>query len=401
MFAPLALIQLALPLLRRSSGIVALGVLGRRGRGATRAGAATDRRRPRSTSCTGCSPSKFPNWRSTPSIPVTCGPTCTRPPFPAKTSRIGHCPRRWCRRCAGCSIPGSRVVATARAIGRNGVHLTQRRRTFRLRAAALARGVRAARGARVRPRRGAHARGAPVRSGSLVSSSFSCLPALLDPGDVVVVNTSGTIPAALDADAEDGTALVVHLSTELDETRWVVEPRRIVGRRNERWREAAPRRLRLRGGAAMTLDEPFGDRGRLWVASLELGQPTLAWLETHGSADPLRLRRADLADRGVPERLRDRAGQRRDAERRPPLHDRDDHAPRRARRRRGAARAAHRRRFARGRRGPLPRAGEGSFDDGRARQPGPTQRPPRDRGRHDGRTGARDGPRRRRTRARP
>jgi len=123
-------------------------------------------------------------------------------------------------------------------------------------------------------------------SGSLVSSSFSCLPALLDPGDVVVVNTSGTIPAALDADAEDGTALVVHLSTELSKTRWVVEPRRIVGRRNERWREAAPRRLRLRGGAAMTLDEPFGDRGRLWVASLELGQPTLAWLETH--ARPIR-----------------------------------------------------------------------------------------------------------------
>ncbi len=119
-------------------------------------------------------------------------------------------------------------------------------------------------------------------SGSLVSSSFSCLPTLLDPGDVVVVNTSGTIPAALDAVAEDGTALVVHLSTELGETRWVVEPRRLVGRRNERWRGAVPRRLRLRGGATMRIEDPYGERGRLWVASLDLGQATFAWLETHG-----------------------------------------------------------------------------------------------------------------------
>jgi len=119
-------------------------------------------------------------------------------------------------------------------------------------------------------------------SGALVSSTFSCIPMLLDPGDVVVVNTSGTIPAALDAVADDDTALLVHLSTQLDDGRWVVEPRRLAGRRNERWSGVVPRHMRLRGGAAMTLEAPYGDDGRLWVAHLALGAPTLPWLETHG-----------------------------------------------------------------------------------------------------------------------
>jgi S-adenosylmethionine:tRNA ribosyltransferase-isomerase len=120
-------------------------------------------------------------------------------------------------------------------------------------------------------------------SGSLVSSTFRELPDFLDPGDLVVINTSGTIPAAIDAFADDGTALVVHLSTRLDDERWVVEPRRIQGRTTERW--TGPlfyRRLSLRGGATMTLDEPFGRGERLWVAHFDIGQSVLSWLETHG-----------------------------------------------------------------------------------------------------------------------
>ena len=61
--------------------------------------------------------------------------------------------------------------------------------------------------------------------GSLIPSSFSFLPRFLDPGDVLVINTSGTLPAAVDAVA-DGVHLVIHLSTQLDDRRWVVEPRR-------------------------------------------------------------------------------------------------------------------------------------------------------------------------------
>ena len=69
----------------------------------------------------------------------------------------------------------------------------------------------------------------------LVPSTFTLLPRFLEQGDVLVVNTSGTIPAAIDATDESGAALVVHLSTQLDDNRWVVEPRRVVGRTTDRW----------------------------------------------------------------------------------------------------------------------------------------------------------------------
>jgi S-adenosylmethionine:tRNA ribosyltransferase-isomerase len=120
-------------------------------------------------------------------------------------------------------------------------------------------------------------------TGSLVPSSFVFLPRFLEPGDLLVINTSGTLPAAIDAVADDGTALVIHLSTQLEEGRWVVEPRRIVGGTTERWVGLPPpRRLELAAGASLTLDEPYGERGRLWVARLDLGQRTLSWLAAHG-----------------------------------------------------------------------------------------------------------------------
>src|SRR4029079_407109 len=77
-------------------------------------------------------------------------------------------------------------------------------------------------------------------AGTIEHSTFALLPAFLEPGDVVVVNTSGTIPAALDAVAADGTPLVVHLSTQLTPDRWVVEVRRPAGRSTERWSGPPP-----------------------------------------------------------------------------------------------------------------------------------------------------------------
>src|SRR3712207_2468468 len=59
--------------------------------------------------------------------------------------------------------------------------------------------------------------------GRLDDSAFALLPAFLAPGDLVVINTSATIPAALDATAEPGERVVVHLSTHLSRRRWVFE----------------------------------------------------------------------------------------------------------------------------------------------------------------------------------
>jgi S-adenosylmethionine:tRNA ribosyltransferase-isomerase len=120
-------------------------------------------------------------------------------------------------------------------------------------------------------------------AGSLTSSSFVFLPRFLDPGDLLVINTSGTLPAAIDAVGGDGTELVVHLSTQLDATRWVVELRRIDGRATRRWvGSPPPGPLQLQGGGSLTLDEPYGEAGRLWVARLAVGQRTLSWLARYG-----------------------------------------------------------------------------------------------------------------------
>ncbi len=118
---------------------------------------------------------------------------------------------------------------------------------------------------------------------SIVPSSFVFLPRFLDPGDLLVINTSGTLPAAVDAVADDGTALVIHLSTQLEGARWVVEPRRMAGNTTERWSgPPPPRRLELAAGASATLEQPYGGQGRLWIATLDLGTRTLSWLAAHG-----------------------------------------------------------------------------------------------------------------------
>ena len=119
-------------------------------------------------------------------------------------------------------------------------------------------------------------------TGELVHSTFALLPSFLVAGDLVVVNTSGTLPSAIDALAADGTRVVVHLSTEVAPGRWVVEPRRPSGRATERWTGALPRHLALGEGASIRFVEPHLGSSRLWLAELTLPQPTLTWLAVHG-----------------------------------------------------------------------------------------------------------------------
>lgn len=120
-------------------------------------------------------------------------------------------------------------------------------------------------------------------TGKLVHSIFTLLPTFLAAGDLVVVNTSGTIPAAVDALAPDGMPIVVHLSTQLDGNRWVVEPRRSTSRASHRWTGAPPPpHLALGEGASLELIEPYLRSTRLWVGRLSLPQPVLTWLAVNG-----------------------------------------------------------------------------------------------------------------------
>jgi S-adenosylmethionine:tRNA ribosyltransferase-isomerase len=118
----------------------------------------------------------------------------------------------------------------------------------------------------------------------ITHSTFRDLPQFLDPGDLVVINTSGTIPAAIDAVGNDGTPLVVHLSTQLGDGRWVVEPRRPIDRTTARWTGALPPGpWSLGEDARMVLGAPYRrSQSRLWTATLTLPAPVLTWLAAHG-----------------------------------------------------------------------------------------------------------------------
>jgi S-adenosylmethionine:tRNA ribosyltransferase-isomerase len=108
------------------------------------------------------------------------------------------------------------------------------------------------------------------------------LPWLLEPGDLVVVNTSRTLPAALRGTREDGRPIDVHLSTPLSDAppcRWLVELRRCGSRFGG---GRAGERLELPGGGKVELLARDLTRERLWVAELTLAEPLLAYLAHHG-----------------------------------------------------------------------------------------------------------------------
>jgi S-adenosylmethionine:tRNA ribosyltransferase-isomerase len=120
-------------------------------------------------------------------------------------------------------------------------------------------------------------------SGRIDHARFAELPELLDPGDLLVVNTSATLPAAVPVRGSDR-ALRLHLSSPVpggDRDVWLVELRRD-GRRFGGGRPGLV--LRLPAGGAVVLLERHG--GRLWRAALRLPSPVLHYLARHG--EPIR-----------------------------------------------------------------------------------------------------------------
>jgi S-adenosylmethionine:tRNA ribosyltransferase-isomerase len=120
----------------------------------------------------------------------------------------------------------------------------------------------------------------------LVHARFLELGEHLRPGDLLVVNASATLPAALTATRADGTRVDVHLSTpdpSGSPDRWVVELRRA----GERVRDGrAGETLLLPGAATARLAAPYLSPGRLWVAQLDLPARVEDYLAVHG--EPIR-----------------------------------------------------------------------------------------------------------------
>ncbi|MDH6133633.1 S-adenosylmethionine:tRNA ribosyltransferase-isomerase [Kitasatospora sp. MAA4] len=124
---------------------------------------------------------------------------------------------------------------------------------------------------------------------------FTDLPAVLRPGDLLVVNNSATLPAALPARLPDGTSVVLHLSSAHPDPRGthLVELRRPAPSGGapeaaaEYFRPAdSPARpgllLTLPDSARAELTNPFTPR--LWYARLALPTPLPTYLARHGKA---------------------------------------------------------------------------------------------------------------------
>jgi S-adenosylmethionine:tRNA ribosyltransferase-isomerase len=108
---------------------------------------------------------------------------------------------------------------------------------------------------------------------------FRDLHRFLRPGDLLVVNTSATLPAALTARL-DGRDVELRLSTPTVDGNCVVELR--TAERLPFPRPPVPARIELPAGAYAELLAPYARSERLAVARLSLGAPLAAYLAEHG-----------------------------------------------------------------------------------------------------------------------
>jgi S-adenosylmethionine:tRNA ribosyltransferase-isomerase len=107
---------------------------------------------------------------------------------------------------------------------------------------------------------------------------FYELPSFLREGDLLVVNDSATVPAALTAARTGGERLQLHVATRIDERIFLAEPRGSVLRGEE---------LHLpEGGSAVTIAPVNPERPRLWYVWFQLPSPMHEYLARAG--EPIR-----------------------------------------------------------------------------------------------------------------
>jgi S-adenosylmethionine:tRNA ribosyltransferase-isomerase len=141
----------------------------------------------------------------------------------------------------------------------------------------------------------------------LVHARFRDLARFLEPGDLLVINDSGTLPASVPARRADGTRLELHLSTPLPSGQgpvdlaeppgatpavWVVELRRPSGADSLPFRDTTPGEVLDLPRASVEILEPYPpdcgpleerpSASRLWTAALRLPSALGPYLERHG-----------------------------------------------------------------------------------------------------------------------
>jgi S-adenosylmethionine:tRNA ribosyltransferase-isomerase len=131
---------------------------------------------------------------------------------------------------------------------------------------------------------------ASAGDGAIAHHVFSDLPDVLRRGDLLVINVSATLAAALPGRREDGSACRVHFSTRvprLDGSWRVVEVRSADGSRPARGRVGES--INLRGGARLELVAPYASGARLLLGRFRAGGEDTrleGYLAQHG--EPIR-----------------------------------------------------------------------------------------------------------------
>lgn len=123
-------------------------------------------------------------------------------------------------------------------------------------------------------------------SGSIHHKKFYELDDFLEDGDVLVVNTSATQPAALPIRLPDEAPAMMHLGTRLGDCEWLVEVRKVNGEKTLRWHEGEEGMLfQLPGGVSARLERRlYKDRELLNLWRVGFSEPiTPRYLEKYGA----------------------------------------------------------------------------------------------------------------------
>ena len=115
----------------------------------------------------------------------------------------------------------------------------------------------------------------------LSDRTFRDLPDALEPGDLVVVNRSATLPASVDG-RRDGVPVEVHFATPLDDGTWVVEVRPEGLSFGPVTDVGVGERVALPAGAWLEVVETLPGQSRLHRAEVAVEGPVTGLLERYG-----------------------------------------------------------------------------------------------------------------------
>jgi S-adenosylmethionine:tRNA ribosyltransferase-isomerase len=121
--------------------------------------------------------------------------------------------------------------------------------------------------------------------GQIAHATFRDLPDFLEAGDLLVINASATLPAAVPARRRDDSPVELRFATAAPHLPrghwWVVELRSPDGASPFRGGRGGDR-LTLAGDAELKLVAPYAGGRRLWLAHLDLAEPLHEYLARHG-----------------------------------------------------------------------------------------------------------------------